>query len=140
MFWGLWDCQVDTIIDVKLGDADADSYKYELMAALLAWWETIKKDKESKHCHYQQTHFSRFFLSVERMLGREALAVLLRLSWIMSDKMEEPLLQVQGWVNGRIAIAVAVSYSQMFRGARLPSPLREREPDWEQESQIGLAG
>ena len=25
---GLWDCQVDVIIDVKLGDADADTYKY----------------------------------------------------------------------------------------------------------------
>ena len=36
MFRGLWDRQFDAIIDIKLGDADADSYKYELMAALLA--------------------------------------------------------------------------------------------------------
>ena len=32
----LQDQQDDAIIDVKLGDADADSYKYEPMAALLA--------------------------------------------------------------------------------------------------------
>ena len=38
MVWFLWDCQVDSIIDVKLGDADTDSYKYEPMAALLTWW------------------------------------------------------------------------------------------------------
>ena len=32
----LWDHQVDTIIDVKLGDPDADTYKYEPMIALMA--------------------------------------------------------------------------------------------------------
>ena len=73
---GLWDRQVDTIIDVKLGDADADSYKYEPMAALLARWETIKNDKHSKHCHDQRKHFLPFFLSVDGMLRREALVVL----------------------------------------------------------------
>ena len=36
MIQGLWDCQVEAIIDVKLSGADADSYKYEPMAALLA--------------------------------------------------------------------------------------------------------
>ena len=38
MVRGLWDRQVDAIIDVKIGDADADSYKYEPMTALLARW------------------------------------------------------------------------------------------------------
>ena len=33
---GLWDQQADSIIDVKIDDADAYSYKYEPMAALLA--------------------------------------------------------------------------------------------------------
>ena len=37
MIRGLWDLQADAIIDIKLGDADTDSYKYEPMAALLAW-------------------------------------------------------------------------------------------------------
>ena len=35
-FGGLGDRQVGTIIGVKLGDANADSYKYEPRAALLA--------------------------------------------------------------------------------------------------------
>ena len=38
MVRGLWDPQVDAIIDIKLGDAYAGSYKYEPMAALLARW------------------------------------------------------------------------------------------------------
>ena len=56
----LWDRQVDAIIDVKIGDADADSYKYEPMTALLARWEMIKKDKHGKHCHNQRKYFSLF--------------------------------------------------------------------------------
>ena len=46
----LWDHQVEAIIDIKLSDAESDSYKYEPMSALLARWETIKKYKHIKHC------------------------------------------------------------------------------------------
>ena len=65
--------QVDAIIDVKLGDADVYTYKYEPITSLLGRWERIKKDKHGKHCHDQRKHFSTFFLSVDGMLGREAL-------------------------------------------------------------------
>ena len=75
MVRSLCDRQVDAIIDARSCDADADSYKYEKMSALLARWETIKKDKNGKHYHDQQKHFSSFVLSVGGMLGREALAV-----------------------------------------------------------------
>ena len=61
MVQGLWGRQIYTIIDVKLGDADADSYKYEPMVALLERWETIKKYKHNKHCHDQQNCFRRLF-------------------------------------------------------------------------------
>ena len=32
----LWNRQVESIIDVKPGDDDADTYKYKLMTVLLA--------------------------------------------------------------------------------------------------------
>ena len=57
----------------------------------------------------------------------------------MAAKMEEPISHVHGWVIGRIAIAVARSYSRMISEARLPSPLRDMEPDWESGSGVGLA-
>ena len=60
MIRGLWDLQVESIIDVKLGNADTDSYKYEPMAALLDWWETINKYKHGKYCNDQNKHFSPF--------------------------------------------------------------------------------
>ena len=77
---------------------------------------------------------------MDGLLGREALVVISQLILVMVYKREEPLLQVRGWVNGRIDIAVVRSYSRMICGARLPSPLREQELDWDLESGIGLAG
>ena len=83
MVRGLWGFQVDAIIDVKLGDADTDTYKYEPMASLLDRWEKINKYKHGKHCHDQWKQFSPFVLSVERVLGREALVVLSHLSQLV---------------------------------------------------------
>ena len=110
------------------------------MDALLARWETIKKDKHGKHCNDQGKHSSSFVLSVDRMLGKKSLLVLLQLSRFMADKREEAVSQVRGWVNGQIKIAVARSYSQMIRGARPTSPLREQDPDWDPELGIKLVG
>ena len=56
MIRGLWDRQAEAIVDIKIGDADTDSYKYETVA-LLAWWET---KKHSKHCHNQRKIFPEF--------------------------------------------------------------------------------
>ena len=96
----LWDRQVEAIIGVKLGDADADSYKYEIMASLIARWETIKKDNQCNHYHDQRKHFSPFVLSVEEILAKEALVILSQLSLFMAAKRAEPMLQVRGWENG----------------------------------------
>ena len=62
-------------MDIKRGDAEADSYKYYPMEALLTWWETIKKDNHCKHCHDQRKN-SPFVISVNGMLRKEALVVL----------------------------------------------------------------
>ena len=125
---GLWDHQFDTIIDFKLGDADADTYKYEPMTSLLSRWEEIKKYKHGKNCNNQHKHFSTFFISVERMLGREALIMISQLSRVMAEKREGNLSKLGRWVNRHIAIAVERSYSQIIRGAWLPSPLWDQEP------------
>ena len=94
-----------------------DTYKYELMAALLDQLETINKDKHRKHCHGQRKQFSLFVLSVDGMLGREDLVVLTQPSRIMAAKMDKTISHLQGWINNRIAIAVARLYSRMNRGA-----------------------
>ena len=64
MIQGLWNWQAASIIDIKLGDADADSYKYDPMEALMDWWETIKICKHSNHCNDQWKHFRHLFFQL----------------------------------------------------------------------------
>ena len=65
---GFWDHQVDAIIDVKLGDANAYTYKYEQMISLLDMWENIKKDKRGKHCHSQWNYFRCLFFQWTQLI------------------------------------------------------------------------
>ena len=124
MIRGLLYRQDGAIFDIKLGDTDADTYKYNPMTSLLVRWEKIKKDKHGKHCHDQRNVFSPFVLSVDGILGRENLVVISQPIIVMAEKRGEPLLQVQEWVNRRIAISVLRSYSRMIHRDQLPSPLR----------------
>ena len=122
MVQGLWDCHVDAIIDINLGDANADINKYKPMTSVLTRWENIKKNKHGNHCNDQWKQKFPFVISVDGMLGMEDLVVLSQLSLAMADKREESLSQVWGWVNKFIAISVVRSYSRMIRSAQLPSP------------------
>ena len=97
MIWGLWDWQAEATIEVKLGDADAESYRFDPMMALLDQLEKIKKDKQNKHWHFQRRHFSPFVISLNGILGREDLIVIVTLSWLMAVKMEEPILHMWGY-------------------------------------------
>ena len=102
---GLWDRHTYNIIDIKLG-FEANTCRFEPLAALLYWWEKIKKDKHGKHCHGEQKHFSRFVISVDGMIGRETLVVLMNLSQLLAEKIYQLIFHVQGWINGRIAISI----------------------------------
>ena len=64
----------------------------------------MKKDKHSKHCQDKQKHISSLVLHVGVMLGRDTLVVLANLSQLMEGKMDEPILQVHGWINGWIQL------------------------------------
>ena len=86
MIRGLWGIQVDAIVYFKLVDAVADTYKYNPMTSLLARWENIKKVKHGKHCHEQQKLFFQFDISVDKMLGREALVLIYQLSRFMEEE------------------------------------------------------
>ena len=93
------------------------------MAALMTWWENIKKYKHGNHCNDQRKRFSPFVVSVYGILGGEEMVVLLQLSQVMAEKRDELLSHVWGWVNSQILIAVTRLYSRMIRGAQLFSIL-----------------
>ena len=80
-----------------------------------------------------------FVLSVDGILGKVAQVVLATLSQLMAAKMEEPISYLKGLVNSRIEIAFARFYYQMLHRDRVPSPLRNRDPNWESVSGLVLA-
>ena len=46
---GLCESQTDAIIDVRFGDADADTYKHKPMDKLVTRWEKEEKDKHGEN-------------------------------------------------------------------------------------------
>ena len=72
--------------------------------------------------------FSPFFLSVDCMLGKEALVILTNLTRLMAAKLDKSFSHVRGWVNAQIAIMVTKSYYCMIHRAFPPSTLQYREP------------
>ena len=99
----------------------------------------MNSGKHGKHCHEQRKCFLPFVLYVDGMLGREALVVLANFSRLVAEKIDEPISHVQGWINGRITIAFARSYSQIIHRDRLPSPLQDWDPEWYPASGLRLA-
>ena len=62
MIQGLWDQQFEAIIDVKIGNTDDDSYKDELIAALLDSWEISRSTiTVSTLTTNRNTYFRLFF-------------------------------------------------------------------------------
>ena len=99
---GLCESQTDAIIDVRFGDADADTYKHKPIDKLVTRREKEKKDKHGKNCHEPRRKFYLFFLSVDFMVDKKALVVFSNLSRLVAEKLREPISHVRGWVNGRI--------------------------------------
>ena len=67
-------------------------------------WINGKKgnnDKHGKHCHEKQKKIPRFVVSVDAMLGNEALNVLTNLSLIISEKLKNSFCMcVAGLMSG----------------------------------------
>ena len=112
----LWEQQNNDTISVKLRYTDADTYRFDPMENILDCWEKMNKDKQGNHFHEKRKHFSLFVISVAGMIGKEDLVVLVNLSRLVAAKMDEPILHVRDWINGRIAVAVVMSYSQTILG------------------------
>ena len=76
---------------------------------------------------------------MDGVLREEYIVILTSFSQLIATKIEEPPSQLFDWSNYWIEILVAKSYSHMVCGARLPSPLQDREPDWDPGLGLNLA-
>ena len=77
---GLREIQKEAIIDVRFGDADAETRKPVRTEMVLVGWEKTDKDKHGQAWYYQHRKFYLFILSVDGIMGKEELVVLTTLS------------------------------------------------------------
>ena len=118
---GLFESGTDCIIDVRIVDLNAQSYKDKDPLSVLKSLEKGKKRQYLRPCHAQRRHFAPFVVSTDGLLAPEAKAVLRRISVKLADKWQQPLSSVQGYVNGRLSIALARACHLCLRGSRIPA-------------------
>ena len=114
----IWKNQKETAFEVRFVDAEAETCKQVRIDKLLEGGEKINKEKHGQDCYDQHRHFSLFVLLVDGMIDKEALIVLATSIWLMFGKLDGPILNVTGWVIGRIAVVVARSYYRILHRAQ----------------------
>jgi hypothetical protein len=103
---GFWTRGTNAIVDVRVTDMDAKSYRSRDPHKVLAQQEREKKKKYLTACLEQRRHFTPFVVSTDGLIGHEAAELLKRLSLRLADKWEQPYSVVRGFVNAQMSIAI----------------------------------
>ena len=101
------------------------------MSSLLDRWRRVKSTSTVSTVRSKGNIFIHLFSPLIGSLGKRPRSCSKYLSRLMAKVLEDPISHILGWINGWIFISVARLYLRMLCGACLPSPLWEREPEWE---------
>jgi hypothetical protein len=135
----LWQNGTDCILDVRITDTDAASYRHKDPKKVLEQHEREKKKKYLQACLDQRRHFSPFVVSTDGLIGREAKVILKVLASRLAEKTGKPYSELCGYVNARMSIAIVRATHLCLRGSRIPtSRMSDRRPQWEDPAGIGL--
>jgi hypothetical protein len=78
-------------------------------------------------------------VSTDGLIGKEAKALLKKLSSFLAEKWEKPYSVVCGYVNAQMSIAIVRATHLCLRGSRIPtSQMSDRRPQWEDKAGLGL--
>ena len=134
-----WTQGTDCIIDVRVTDTDAASYRSRPPEKVLAEHERAKKRKYLEACQAQRRDFTPFVVSADGLLGKEAKTLLRQLSSRLAEKYEKAYSQVCGFVMARMSIAIVRATHLCLRGSRIPTRAMSRhQPLWEDGAGISL--
>ena len=136
---GLWERGTDCIIDVRVTDVDAKSYRSRAPHKVLESQEREKKKKYLDACLKQRRHFSPFVVSTDGLLGKEAKVLMRTLAAKLAEKWEKPYSEVCDYVNARMSIAIVQATHRCLRGSRIPAGrMSSKLPQWEDKAGLGL--
>ena len=77
---GVWQPQTEALFDIRVVDTDAQSYTEHSVEAVLSSAEQAKKTKFTQAAELRRAFFSPFVISVDGLMGCEALSFTKRLS------------------------------------------------------------
>ena len=114
-----------------MSDLEMRTWKPESTNKWIISWiiERIKIRISMVNTAMNNGFFSAVSLSVGIMFGKEGLVILTNLSWLMTEKLREPISHIRCWINGNIAITVKMFYSHMIRRYQLLSLLWYQDPE-----------
>jgi hypothetical protein len=136
---GFWARGTDCIVDVRVTDTDAKSYRHRDPAKVLITQEKEKKRKYLEACLEQRRHFIPFVCSTDGLLGQEASTFAKRLAAKLATKWQGTYLQVCGYVKARLSIAIVRATHLCLRGSRIPThQISTRRPMWEDGAGLAL--
>jgi hypothetical protein len=136
---GFWARGTDCIVDVRVTDTDAKSYRHRDPEKVILTQEKEKKRKYLEACLEQRCHFTPFVCSTDGMLGREASTFAKRLSAKLASKWQRPYSQVCGYVNAQLSIAIVRATHLCLRGSRIPaSHISSKRPQWDDGAGLAL--
>jgi hypothetical protein len=136
---GLWARGTDCIIDVRITDVDSKTQRSKDPHKVLKVYQREKKKKYLEACLEQRRHFSPFVALTDGLLGKESQALLKQLSALLAEKWEKLYLEICGYVNARMSIAMVRATYLCLRGSRIPtSQMSNRRPQWEDKAGLGL--
>eukprot|EP00957_Ditylum_brightwellii_P073341 5573643-Ditylum_brightwellii.AAC.1 len=115
---GLWECQTDTIINVRITNSDTKSHLNETVDKHLLAQEKEKKDKYLPLCREQRKNFTQFIATVGRILGREVKMMYKQLAKQFALKWACHVLVTQQYVNQTVQMAIVRSVHRCIRGSR----------------------
>ena len=136
---GFWERGTDCIVDVRVTDTDAKSYRHRDPDKVIATQEKEKKRKYLEACLEQRRHFTPFVCSTDGLFGREASTFAKRLAAKLATKWQRAYSQVCGYVLARLSIAIVRATHLCLRGSRVPThQISTRRPLWEDGAGLAL--
>ena len=118
MVHGLWKKGESCILDVRVTDTDAKSYRATSSAKVLEKAAREKKGKYESACLEQRRSFMPLIYSVDGMAGKDARAFEKRIAALLSKKWSRAYSALAGWIKVRMSLAVVRSNTRLLRGSR----------------------
>ena len=122
--YGFWAPGTKCILDVRITDPSAKSYRKKDPRKVLETQEKEKKDKYLRKCLEKRMHFTPLVFSVDGMAGREAKKAMKNLASLLAAKWERPHGQMVHYVKTSVAISLCRSVTMMLRDSRNCGPDR----------------